>query len=169
VCDSSDHAYDNHPALMAFNNWLAEQPELATSGFVGGSNDHRAVSTTLWWSGPRTPIQERVLDEARSRGIQASIRVAKYSKEDLERAATLIFGASDALATVNFEIAVIGAFDAQHDGLRLEGFDPLNPEEPLSESARAAVRRVLQGIDVLEDLVDLPDILIEHGDKPVPL
>lgn len=81
----------------------------------------------------------------------------------------LIFDTSDALASVNFEIAIIGGFDAKHDGLRLEGFDPSNPAEPLSESTRAAVRRVLRGMDALEDLVDSADILIEHGEKPVPL
>jgi len=166
VCDSNEGIDSNNMALLTFNTWLVEQPEFPGCGYVAGANNHRDVSTTLWWAGPHTDFQERVLNEARSRGIKATIIVAKYSKDALDRACGLISGAGGALAAVNFAIALI---IAEHDGLTVEGFDPAHPGRLLGDAARAAVRAVLQGIHGLEQVMDLSNILIEHGEKPVML
>jgi len=161
--------YDNNEALMAFKTWLVEQLELVGFGFFESANNHRDVSTALWWAGPRTDFQERVLDEARTRGIKATIYAAKYSQDALDRACRLIFEASEALASVNFAIASVSAFDAKHDGLTVQGFDPSHPARLLGDSTRTAVRAVLRGIDGLVEVMHLCDILIEHGEQPVLL
>lgn len=157
----------NNEALMLFKTWLVERPELAESGFVESVNNHREGSTTLWWAGPQSDFRDRVLNEANARGINAIIHIATYSRSALRRASSLIFEAREPLAAVKFVIGSISAFDGQHDGLRVNGYDPSQPELELSQSTRTAVHAVLREIDGLAEVMALSDIVIAHGGRIV--
>lgn len=157
----------NNETLMRFSTWLAEQPELIDLGYVGSRNDHGQVSTLIWWAGPPTVAEERVIAEARTRGIQVVIERAKYSRGILDAAVRLIFDAEDEFAAVGFAVSGIGAVDLQHDGLRVYGYDLAASGEPLSRATVAAVEAVLATLPGLSELISVADVRVEHGQPPV--
>jgi hypothetical protein len=153
----------NNETLMGFASWLAGQPQLLELGYVGARNDHERVSTLLWWAGPPTVAEDRVIAEAHARGIRIEIHRATYSPAALETAARLVSAATDDLAAVGFTLSSIVAVDLHHDGLRVQGYVPSSPDEPLSPATVGAVEAVLNTVSGLPELMSLADIRVEHG------
>jgi hypothetical protein len=160
---------ESNESLMAFATWLVEQPELLGSGYVYAVNNHQGVGTTLWWAGPATELQRRVLAEGRARGIDVAVRVARYTREALDQGAHAFFDSEALLAGAGFALASVSSMDGRHDGLRVTGSDREKPDEPLSEPLRAAVESILRGISGLSGIINVADVKIEHGARPRPL
>lgn len=156
----------NSEPPTSFNTWLVQQPELRGSGYVYAVNDHPDIRMTLWWAGRTTDFQQRALVEAHARGIKVGIHVAKYSREALDQGSHAVFEAEAQLFGVGFALASVSSMDGKHDGLRVEGFDPAKPDEPLPHVLRVAVKATLRGIKALTDAIDVEDVQIEHGARP---
>jgi hypothetical protein len=154
---------ENDPDLMAFNTWRAVQPDADRSGVVFAANDHAAKSCSVWWAGPETGFFDRMRAEARTRGITLLVIRAPYSRQQLRRATDLIFGGSERLRQLGFDLQAIAGPTPEFFGLTVRGA-VLGDEtaEQLPAHLVASVRGELGAL--LQDCqVRLDDVRIEYG------
>jgi hypothetical protein len=154
---------ENDPDLMAFNNWRAVQPDADRSGLVFAANDHAAKSCSVWWAGPETDFLDRMRAEARARGITLFLNRAPYSRQELRRAVDLIFGGSERLRQLGFDLQAIAGPTPEFFGLTVRGA-VLDDEQAaqLPPDLVASVRGEVAGM-LQDSQVRLDDVRIEYG------
>ena len=154
---------ENDPDLMAFNTWRAVQPDADRSGVVFAANDHAAKSCSVWWAGPETGFFDRMRAEARTRGITLLVIRAPYSRQQLRRATDLIFGGSERLRQLGFDLQAVAGPTPEFLGLTVRGAVPGNEEaRQLPPTLVASVRDKIAAL--LQDCpVRLDDVRVEYG------
>jgi hypothetical protein len=154
---------ENDPDLMAFNTWRAVQPDAERSGVAFAANDHAAKSCPVWWAEPETGFFDRMRAEARARGIIVRVIRAPYSRQQLRRAIDLIFGGSERLRQLGFDLQAIAGPTPEFFGLTVRGavLGDETAEQlpaPLVASVRDELDALLQGSQARLD-----DVRIEYG------
>jgi hypothetical protein len=154
---------ENDGALMSFNTWRAVQPDAERSGLVLTANDHVTRACSVWWAGPETDFLDRMRAEARSRGIRLVVHPAPYSRQTVEEAAHLIFGASEQLARLGFDLQAVSGPKPDFLGLTVVGAvfgDEQTEQLPtdLVTSVHGAIAGLLQHSPVRAD-----DVRVEYG------
>jgi hypothetical protein len=154
---------ENDSDLMAFNNWRAVQPDAERSGVVFTANDHAANSCSVWWAGPETDFLDRMRAEARARGITLLVNRAPYSIQEVRQAIDLIFGGTERLRQLGFDLQAIAGPTPEFFGLTVRGAVLGNEEgKQLPPDLVASVRGELAGL-LQDSPVRLDDVRIEYG------
>jgi hypothetical protein len=109
--------WDQQNRLTDLLSWIQALPGINTSGYVT-SIDNEPVngSTVLVWHWPADRWQQQILDEARRRGIPATVQQRRYSMADLERAA-------DQLAAMKSGTGVLRNFTVYGPTTLVDDFD----------------------------------------------
>jgi hypothetical protein len=154
---------ENDPDLMAFNTWRAVQPDAERSGLVFAANDHAAKSCSVWWAGPETDFLDRMRAEARAHGITLLLNRATYSRQELQRAADLLFGGTERLRQLGFDLQALAGLTPEFFGLTVKGALLGDEEaEQLPPDLIASVWRELAGL-LQDSHARLDDVRIEYG------
>jgi hypothetical protein len=159
------HEVDNDLDLMRFNTWRAERREYEDK-LVTSRNDHESRTVTVRWAGEAGDDLTRLRNEARHRSIQLVVEAARYTPSELRAAAHAVHDASEALASVGFELhgIAIGSFP---EGLLIRGVDASKSEDeddqPLAGGLVSAVRELVTDLDGVRGTFAADDIRVEVG------
>ncbi|MBF4572476.1 hypothetical protein ITJ64_08100 [Herbiconiux sp. VKM Ac-1786] len=72
IAEVGQEFIDNQRILGELKGWILEQPGVEQSGYIDQVNDAAHPATRLLWFGD-DPLKAAVLDQARARGITASV------------------------------------------------------------------------------------------------
>ena len=117
----------------------------------------------MWWAGPETGFFDRMRAEARARGITLLVIRASYSRQQLRRAIDLIFGGSERLRQLGFDLQAIAGPTPEFFGLTVRG--AVLGDETAEQLAAPLVASVRGGLEALlqDSQVRLDDVRIEYG------
>jgi hypothetical protein len=117
----------------------------------------------VWWAGPETGFFDRMRAEARARGITLLVIRASYSRQQLRRAIDLIFGGSERLRQLGFDLQAIAGPTPEFFGLTVRG--AVLGDETAEQLAAPLVASVRGGLEALlqDSQVRLDDVRIEYG------
>jgi hypothetical protein len=97
---------DKQQKLMEFKGWIISQPGFEEAGYVDQVNDAKALSTRLLWKGPSS-LRQKVLDEAKARGINATIEERPHSLPEIRQIAQRLVAEREKLAAYGFKITSV--------------------------------------------------------------
>jgi hypothetical protein len=159
------HEVDNDPDLMRFNTWRAERLEYENK-IVTSRNDHESRTVTVRWAGEAGDDLARLRDEARHRNIELVVQAARYTPGELRAAAHAVFDASEALASVGFQLHGVTT-DPEPEGLLITGAYASKPDgeddEQLPAGLVSAVRELVADLDGIRGRFAVGDIRVEPG------
>jgi hypothetical protein len=136
--------------LTQLKSWIITQPGVEASGYVESVNDWSTLSTTILWAGAPTPFLQSILDQAKSRGIKATVKQRKYTRAQLLDAADAAAKSEGKGALSGLDVASIATLDPAFDGVVIRG-DYTKPSTVAlatrdTATAKAAAAQI--GVDV---------------------
>jgi len=136
--------WDRQNLLSDLRYWIEALPGIKTSGYVTSINNEPADgSTVLVWHGPPDRLQQQILDEARRRGIPATVQQRRYSMADLERAVNQLVAINSGTGVFrNFMVNGVTTFDIDFDGVIVDG-DYIHPPAEGNAAADTALAQTL--------------------------